>query len=74
LAIRTDDLEVAVSFELERKVMTVSELEALAPGRSFPLGTDPLSPVTLTVNGRALASGRLVELGGVLGVQITKLL
>jgi type III secretion protein Q len=67
----TADLELTVTFELERKLMTLAEISALAPGAAFPLGTDPLAPVTLTVGGRALARGRLVDMGGVLGVQVT---
>ncbi len=65
------DLEVTVTFELERKLMTLTEILTLAPGAGFPLGADPLAPVALTVGGRAIARGRLVEMGGVLGVQIT---
>lgn len=66
--------EVVITFELGKKLLPWGELEALAPGRSFPLDVDPLGPVTLTLNGRALAAGRLVDLGGVLGVEITRLL
>lgn len=68
-----DQLEVVVCFELEKKRLTLAELQTLAPGRSFPLGVDPLAPVTLTVNGRVLGAGRLVDLGGTLGVEITRL-
>ncbi len=65
------DLEVTVNFELERKLMTLAEIAALTPGAAFPLGVDPLAPVTLTTGGRPIARGRLVDMGGVLGVQIT---
>jgi type III secretion system YscQ/HrcQ family protein len=67
-------LKVPIHFELERKLLPLATIEALAPGSVFPLGTDPLSAVTVTLNGQALAAGRLVDLGGVLGVQITRLL
>jgi len=66
-------LEVVICFELEKKLLTLAELQSLAPGRCFPLGVDPLAPVTLTLNGRALGAGRLVDLGGTLGVEITRL-
>jgi type III secretion protein Q len=66
-------LEVLIRFELEKKLLPLAEVEALAPGKTFPLGVDPLSAVTVTLNGQALAAGRLVDLGGVLGVQITRL-
>jgi type III secretion protein R len=62
-------LEVPIRFELEKKLLPLAEIEALAPGRSFPLGTDPMSAVTVTLHGQALAAGRLVDLGGTLGVQ-----
>jgi type III secretion protein Q len=68
-----DQLEVVICFELEKKRLTLAELQTLAPGRSFPLGVDPLAPVTLTLNGRPLGAGRLVDLGGTLGVEITRL-
>jgi type III secretion protein Q len=67
-------LEVPICFELEKKRLPFSEIEALAPGRTFSLGTDPMSAVTVTLHGQALAAGRLVDLGGTLGVQITRLI
>jgi type III secretion system YscQ/HrcQ family protein len=67
-------LEVTIHFELEKKLLPLAEIEALAPGRTFSLGTDPMSAVTITLEGQALATGRLVDLGGILGVQITRLL
>lgn len=65
-------LEVNVHFELERQVMTVADVSALAAGYTFALASDPLAPVTLRVNDTAVAQGRVVDLGGTLGVQITK--
>jgi type III secretion protein Q len=66
-------LGVTVVFELERRPMTVGDLAALAPGYTFALGADPLGPVTLTVGGRAVGTGRLVDLGGTLGVQVLRM-
>lgn len=66
-------LEVTVHFELEKKLLPLSEIESLLPGKTFFLGTDPFSEVTVVLNGRTLASGRLVDLNGTLGVQITRL-
>ena len=66
-------LEVTIHFELEKKLLPFYELESLCPGKTFRLGVEPLSPVTLTLNGQALARGRLVDLNGALGVQITRL-
>lgn len=69
-AIDANTLEVTVVFELERRAMTVGDLAALAPGYTFALGADPLAPVTLCVGGRPVGTGRLVDLGGTLGVQV----
>ncbi len=70
--VNVGDLELPVVFELERRLLTVRDVEALAPGYTFALGSDALSPVTLTVNGRPVAHGRLVDLNGTLGVQLTE--
>lgn len=70
-AVSVSDMDLAVSFELERRLMSVAEVAELRPGHTFTLTADPLSPVTLRVQGKAIGTGRLVDLGGVLGVQIT---
>jgi len=67
-------LRVEIRFELERKLLPLAEVETLTPGKTFALGVDPLAPVTLTLNGQPLASARLVDLGGTLGVQVERLL
>ena len=66
------DLELPVVFELERRLLTVRDVESLAPGYTFALGCDALAPVTLTVNGRSVGRGRLVDLNGMLGVQLVE--
>lgn len=70
-AISVSDIDLAVSFELERRLMTVAEVAALRPGHTVILTNDPLAPVTVRVQGKAIGTGRLVDLGGTLGVQIT---
>lgn len=72
-SIDVNALGVTVVFELERRPMTVGDLAALAPGYTFALGADPLGPVTLTVGGKAIGTGRLVDLGGTLGVQVLRM-
>lgn len=66
------DLDVRLSFELERRTITVRELAALAPGYVFSLDADIQAPVTLRANGKAIGRGRLVDMGGTLGVQLTE--
>lgn len=72
-AFRADDLELTLSFELERRSVAVRDLTALAPGYTFALAADPDAPVTLRAGGKVLGSGRLVDINGTLGVQITAL-
>jgi type III secretion system YscQ/HrcQ family protein len=67
-------LEVPIRFELEKKLLPLAEIEALSPGKTFTLGVDPMSAVTVTLHGQPLAAGRLVDLEGTLGVQITRLI
>ena len=66
------DLDVRLSFELERRTITVRELDALVPGYVFSLDADMQAPVTLRANGKAIGRGRLVDMGGTLGVQLTE--
>ena len=68
------DIDIRLSFELERRTITVGELELLAPGYTFVLNCDATSPVTIRANGKAIALGRLVDVDGTLGVQITETL
>lgn len=69
-----NDIDIRLSFELDRRVITVGELEALTPGYTFSLNGDMTSPVTIRANGKAIARGRLVDMDGTLGVQIAETL
>lgn len=66
-----DNMEITVTFELERRLMSIAEIAALTPGYTFPLAVDPAAPVTLRAGGQAIGTGRLVDLNGTLGVQVT---
>ena len=68
------DIDIRLTFELDRRIITVGELEALAPGYTFALESDVTSPVTIRANGKAVARGRLVDMNGTLGVQIAETL
>ena len=61
-------------FELDRRLLSMTEIEALAPGYTFAVKSGDPSPVDLRVNGTLLARGRLVDMEGKLGVQITETL
>ena len=69
-----NNIDIRLSFELDRRIITVGELEALAPGYTFSLNGDMSSPVTIRANGKAIARGRLVDMDGTLGVQIAETL
>lgn len=66
-------IDVELCFELERRTMTVADLAAFVPGYTFTLGCDPLAPVSLRINGTVVGTGRLVDINGVLGVQVDSL-
>lgn len=68
------DIDIRLSFELDRRLITVGELETLAPGYTFSLPCDAQTPVTIRANGKAIARGRLVDMNGTLGVQIAETL
>ena len=61
-------------FELDRRLLSMTEIEALAPGYTFAVKSGAPSPVDLRVNGTLLARGRLVDMEGKLGVQVTETL
>lgn len=67
-------IDIRLSFELDRRLITLGELEALTEGYTFALNGDMQAPVTIRANGKAIARGRLVDMNGVLGVQISETL
>ena len=69
-----NDIDIRLSFELERRTITTGELEALSPGYTFAMNSEGQAPVTIRANGKAVARGRLVDMNGTLGVQITETL
>lgn len=68
-----EELSVELTFELERRAMTLAEIAALTPGSVLTLGADINSPVTLRIGECVLGTGRLVDVEGVLGVQVVAL-
>lgn len=67
------ELDVTLTFELDQRTMTIGELSALAPGYTFALGVDAMAPVTLRIGDKAIGTGRLVDLGETIGVQVFSL-
>lgn len=67
-------LELPVVFEIGRLHLRLDELAALVPGHTLALGGETPSPVVdIRVAGQLLAQGRLVDVGGIPGVQITRM-
>ncbi len=71
--VNTDDLNFDVAFEIDRRSLTYDEVSTLKPGSVLTLSCSKQSPVSIKVNGKIVGSGRLVDLGDNIGVQITEL-
>jgi type III secretion system YscQ/HrcQ family protein len=67
------ELPVEVVCELGRVTMSGRELVELRPGAVIPAGRPLAGPVDLTVGGRVVARGELVDVEGEIGVRITQL-
>lgn len=70
--ISADDIPVTLTFEIDSRTITTGELKSLEAGYVFRLGCDPAAPVTVRANGLAVARGRLVDMNGVPGVELTE--
>ena len=66
------ELPVEMVCELGRVTMTGRELLELRPGAVIPVGRPLAGPVDLTVGGRVVARGELVDVEGEIGVRITQ--
>ncbi|SFS80670.1 type III secretion system apparatus protein YscQ/HrcQ [Succinivibrio dextrinosolvens] len=71
--VNTDDLNFDVAFEVDRRSLTYDEVSTLKPGSVLTLSCSKQSPVSIKVNGKIVGSGRLVDLGDSIGVQVTEL-
>jgi flagellar motor switch protein FliM len=67
------ELPVEVVCELGRVAMSGRELLELRPGAIIPAGRPLSGPVDLTVGGRIVARGELVDVEGEIGVRITQM-
>jgi type III secretion protein Q len=68
------ELPVEVVCELGRITMSGRELLELRPGAVIPAGRPLSGPVDLTVGGRVVARGELVDVEGEIGVRITQMI
>jgi flagellar motor switch/type III secretory pathway protein FliN len=69
-----DTMPVTLAAEVGLLRLTVATLRALAPGMLLEIERHALGEVVLrTEEGRHLAGGRLVDIDGQLGIQVTQL-
>lgn len=68
-----EDVPLPLVVELGRLNMTVREIAELRRGQVIELGRGPSEPVALVVEGRMIGAGKLVNVEGEIGVQITNL-
>lgn len=67
-----DGAEVEMSFEFARLSVPLAEARSVKPGYVFPLGRRLGSEVEIYVSDRRFGRGRLVEIDGELGVELTR--
>jgi len=66
------DVPVRVTVEVGRTRMPLGELVKLSPGSLVTLDREAHEPADILVNGKVVASGDVVMLGGTYGVRITR--
>lgn len=67
------DMVCSLHFSLGERQIALKELQEIGEGYTFALDHDFLSPVTLLLNGKTMGHGKIVNIGGTVGVQITDL-
>jgi flagellar motor switch protein FliM len=65
--------QIPAIVELGRLTMTAEEIAALRPGDTLLLGRSPTGGVELTVGGRIIAWGELVDVEGELGFRVARM-
>lgn len=68
-----NDIPLQISVELGRVSTTAEEVVALKVGHVFDLNRVAGEPLDLSVNGKVVARGELVEIDGNLGIRILSL-
>lgn len=68
-----DSLEVEVTAQVGRMAMTLGQLRRLGAGQVVEFPTSVENPARLTVGGKVVATGELVDVGGRVGVRIVEM-
>lgn len=71
-ALDTGEWPVVVQFDLGTLERPLGELTSLQAGYTFELPVAAARPVTIRVNGRAIGTGELVQIGDRLGVRLVE--
>lgn len=71
---RIDDVRVEMHARVGTLGLTLGELRALGEGQVVEFSTPVESPASLVVNGRVIARGELLDVGGRVGVRITAIM
>lgn len=66
------DVPFDVQVEVTRLQITLDELQKMQPGHQIPLDVNPRN-VKLTVRGKAIGAGELIEIGDTVGVRILEI-
>ncbi len=66
------DVPIEITVEVSRLKMPLKNLLSLKPGNTFEVSAKPEASVTLTVSGKAVGRGQLVQIGDAVGVKITE--
>ena len=69
----TKDMPITITVEVSRFQMPLNKVTQLKPGNVLDLSLTPQPNVHLTVGGKRIAKGELVQLGEALGVKILNL-
>lgn len=68
-----DDITVEVSFEIGRKLVSISELRQAEEGSIITFPTENNEEVRILVNGKAIGWGALIKVDNAVGVKIERL-
>jgi len=66
-------VNLKVVFDLGEIELSLPEVRALVPGQVIDLGRLPTQAVRVSVNGRRIGTGEIVEIEGRLGVRLLEL-
>jgi len=71
--IEADKVNLSLVIEIAKLQMPLDQLLNLKPGSTLPLSVKPSQGVTITLNGRPVGRGQLLQMDELLGVKITEI-